>query len=470
MKSADILALDLFDIVNAIKLREVSSEEVVQTCIERAEAVQPLINCFISLEADNALKQARDIDKMFSNGENPGPLSGVPLAHKDMYYREGRISSCGSKIRKAWEADRTSTALSRLDTAGAIDLGRLNMAEFATGATGHNEHWGHCRNPWNPEYITGGSSSGSGSVVGSRAVFGSLGSDTGGSVRLPASACGVVGLKPTHGLISRFGIMPLSHSMDTVGPLTRTVRDNAKITQVIAGHDQKDSSTSTKPISDLESECGKEITGMRIGIPTSYFFEIASDEIKQKIDSVINLYQGLGVEFVDVDLPDMHLITHLSNIIFPTEACSIHATWLNERPEDYQPQVRTRYEPGLHVPGNKYVRALNTRPYLLREFVEKTLNNVDAIIAPGMPFAVPRIDETDVAASSKMAETIAAISWCTRPTNFLGIPALSIPCGFTENGLPTSFQLSGRPFSEGLLFRLGHAYQMETKWHQRVPY
>ena len=469
MTPGTILSQDLVGIADAIANGDVSAEDVTRACIARAEAVQPKLNCFISLEAEGALNEAKQADEARAKGQAAGPLHGVPLAHKDMYYREGKISTCGSKIRKDWKADRTGTVIARLAAAGAVHMGGLNMAEFATGATGHNEHWGHCRNPWNPDHITGGSSSGSGSAVGGRAVFGSLGSDTGGSVRLPATACGVVGLKPTHGLISRYGIMPLSYSMDTVGPLTRSVRDNARMTQVIAGHDPADPTTSRRPLADLEAQCGREVKGMRIGIPTGYYFEIASDEMEAIVQSAIDVLAGLGVDIVDVPVPDMHRTTHLSNIVFPTEACALHEPWLRGRPEDYQPQVRARYEPGLHISANKYLRALDMRPYLLREFVETTLKDVDAMVAPGMPFAVPRVDETDVAASPKMAETIASVSWCTRPTNLLGVPALAVPCGFTANGLPASFQLTGRPFAEGTLYRLAHAYQSETDWHTRMP-
>jgi aspartyl-tRNA(Asn)/glutamyl-tRNA(Gln) amidotransferase subunit A len=469
MNAADILRHDLVGIADAIKNGETSSEDVTRACVERAEAVQPNLNCFISLEADEAMEAARGADAAMASGQAIGPLHGVPLAHKDMYYREGKVSTCGSKIRKNWVADRTGTVVSRLADAGSIHMGGLNMAEFATGATGHNEHWGHCRNPWNPDHITGGSSSGSGSAVGGRAVYGSLGSDTGGSVRLPATACGVVGLKPTHSLISRYGIMPLSYTMDTVGPLTRSVRDNARMTQVIAGQDPKDTTTSARAVPDLEAQCGRDVKGMRIGVPTSYYFEIASDEMKALIDAAIKVLTDLGIDVVDVPLPDMHRTTALSNIIFPTEACTLHEPWLRERPEDYQEQVRARYEPGQYTPATKYLRALDMRPALAREFVETTLTDVDAMIAPGMPYAVPRVDDTNVAASPKMAATIAEISWCTRPTNFLGVPALSVPCGFTENGLPAGFQLTGRPFSEGHLFRLAHAYQAETDWHTRMP-
>tara|TARA_Y100001970_G_scaffold294368_1_gene451824 strand:+ start:4932 stop:6335 length:1404 start_codon:yes stop_codon:yes gene_type:complete len=466
MNSKEILNRNIISLVESLKSREIKVSEVTEASIIRSEEMQKKLNCYISFDFDKAMDKA----KSFDNEKNKeGKLFGIPMAHKDMYYRKGRVSTCGSKIRKNWVADKTSTVLSRLDTEGALDIGTLNMAEFATGATGHNEHWGNCRNPWNNEHITGGSSSGSGSSVGARAVFASLGSDTGGSVRLPAAACGVVGLKPTHGLISRYGIMPLSYSMDTVGPLTRTVKDNARITDVISGYDQEDTTTSNRQHKNFEEFCGKDISNLRIGLPNSYFFEIATNEIKEKINEVIKVFQGLNVEIVEVDLPDMHLITNLSNIVFPTEACAIHSKWLSERSDEYQIQVRTRYEPGLYIPGHKYIQALDMRPYLLDQFIQKSLKNVDAMIVPGMPFAVPRIDETDVAAGEKMADTIASISWCTRPTNYLGIPALSVPCGFTENGLPTAFQLTGRPFSEGLLYQIAHAYQTETVWHEKSP-
>ncbi len=467
--STQIHDMSLVEVADAIRDKALSAEEVVRATIARAEALQPLLNCFISLEGDEALDAARKADAAQAGGAAVEPLHGVPLAHKDMYYRAGKVSTCGSKIRKETVAERDSTALTRLHGAGAVYLGGLNMAEFATGPTGHNEHWGDCCNPWNQAHISGGSSSGSGAAVGGRVVFGALGSDTGGSVRLPSTCCGVVGLKPTAGLISRAGIMTLSYTMDTVGPLCRTVHDVARMTGVIAGHDPLDPTTSVRAVPDYEAALDGDIAGLRIGVPTNYFYDIVTDEVRALLEQSLEVLRGRGATIVEVPVPDMALITHLSNVVFVCEAAAIHEPWIRERPDDYQAQVRSRYEPGLYVPATKYLQALDARARLLREFVDMVFERADVLHTPGIPFAIPTRAETDVAAGEKMPEMIASISWCTRATNYLGIPALVVPCGFTGSGLPASFQLMGRPFAERALFRVGHAYQEDTDWHTKAP-
>ncbi len=467
--SADILNASLVDTAEAIRSKKLSSVEVVRASIARAEALQPVLNCFIQLLADEALEEAEKCDAELARGELRGPLHGVPMAHKDMYYRAGKRTTCGSKIRKDYIADSDSTALKRLLDAGSIYLGGLNMAEFATGPTGHNAHWGDNHNPWNPDHIAGGSSSGTGSSVAARIHFGGLGSDTGGSIRIPSSVNGLVGLKPTNGLVSRHGLMSLSFTMDTVGALTRTVRDNALITAIMAGPDPLDSTTSRRPVPDYEAALEQPIKGLRIGVPTNYYYEVTTPEIKQLQEASLAVLRDLGAEIIEVEVPDMHVLTHMSNIVFPAEAATIHAIWLRERPQDYQAQVRSRYEPGLYIPATKYLAALGARVNLLREFSDMVFSKVDVLHTPGLSVAVPSLADTDVAAGQGMPEMIARLSWTTRSNNYLGIPALAVPCGFTADGLPAGFQLMGRPFSEAQLFQLGHAYQGATDWHQGVP-
>ena len=467
--SGDIHLMSLVELAEAIAARRLSAVEAVGAALARAERLQPVLNCFISLQAEAALEGAAAADAALARGEAPGPLHGVPLAHKDMFYRAGHVTTCGSRIRRDFVPDHDSTALARLHRAGAIYLGGLNMAEFATGPTGHNEHWGDCRNPWNRAHISGGSSSGSGAAVAGRVVFGALGSDTGGSVRLPSACNGVVGLKPTNGLISRHGIMPLSHTLDTVGPLTRTVRDAARLTSAIAGHDPQDPTTSRRPVPDYEAALAGGAAGLTIGVPTGYFCDTASAEVRTLMERSLDVFRTAGARVVEVPVPDIERINNLSNVVFSSEAAAIHEPWIANRPEDYQVQVRSRYEPGLHVPAVKYIQALAARAGLLREFVDTALSGVDALHTPGIPFPIPSREETDVAAGERMADMVAGLSRCTRAANYLGVPGLVVPCGFTESGLPAAFQLMGRPFSEATLFRLGHAYQAATDWHTRAP-
>ena len=465
----DLLDLDMTDVAALIRRQKVSSVEVTRACLKRIERVQPIINCFIRIEGEAALKAAKRADAALAKGKSLGALHGVPLAHKDMFYRKGHVTTCGSKIRRDYVASEDCTALKRLLDAGSIYVGGLNMAEFAIGPTGHNEHHGHCRNPWNPAHVTGGSSSGSGSAVGARAVFGALGSDTGGSVRLPASMCGVVGMKPTTGLVSRFGAMPLSFTLDTIGPLTRSVRDNAKLLRLIAGPDANDATTIQVKPANPEAWLAKGAKGLKIGIPKSYFFDVVSAEVRALYDESMATFKKLGAKLVEVELPDMTRLTQLSNLVLAAEAATRHATWLIERRGDYQEQVRQRLEPGLFAPAVAYLQALDARGAMLEEFCALALTKADILAVPGMPFAVPKVDDTNVGGSPAAADLVARISWCTRSANYLGVPALTLPCGFTGNHLPTGLQLIGRPFAEPLLYRAAAAFERELDFAANRP-
>ncbi len=465
----ELAQLSLIEAATAIRRRRVSSVELTRACLEQAKRVQPRLNCFIVIEEEDALKAARKADQALKRSARVGPLHGVPLAHKDMYYRAGKVSTCGSKILKDYRPTVTATVVERLARAGAIWLGNLNMAEFAANPTGHNDHWGHCRNPWNPEHMTGGSSSGSGSAVGARACYGSLGSDTGGSVRLPAAACGVVGLKSTQGLVSRYGVMPRSWSQDTVGPLTRTVADCARMTRVIAGADPQDSTCSTLPVPNYEKALGGSIKGLRIGVPSNHYYRDVDEDVRRGMASSLAVLSSFGARVIELPVPDPARIFLLSNTISIAEAAVVHGKWMRERPEDYSLYVRTRIEPGFHVPATTYLEALNLRASYLEEFMQSVYSKVDIVHAPVLGIPVPTIAETEPKAAGDVSSIVTRLTRNTRPTNYLGLPALSVPAGFTPNGLPIAFQLMGRPFSEALLFRVGDLYQHETDWHTRVP-
>ncbi len=465
----ELAQLSLIEAASAICRKKISSVDLTRASIEQAKHVQPKLNCFISMEEEDALKAARKADQLLKRSARIGPLHGVPLAHKDMYYRADKISTCGSKILKDYRPGVTATVVERLEQAGAIWLGSLNMAEFAANPTGHNDHWGHCRNPWNPQHMTGGSSSGSGSAVGARACYGSLGSDTGGSVRLPAAACGVVGLKPTNGLISRYGVMPRSWSQDTVGPLTRTVADCARITRVIAGADVRDPTCSTLPVPAYEKDLEARMKGLRIGVPANHYYDDVTDDVRRCMEASLAVLSSLGARVIEVPVPDPARIFLLSSTISISEAAVIHGKWMRERPQDYSMYVRSRTEPGFHVPATTYLEALNLRAHYLDEFLRTVYSKVDILHTPVMVMPVPTIAETEPKAAGDVLGLVARITRNTRPTNYLGLPALSVPAGFAGNGLPVAFQLMGRPFSEALLFRAGHLYQRETDWHKRLP-
>ena len=465
----ELAQFSLVAAAQAIRRKKVSSVELTRACLEQAKHVQPKLNCFIAIDEEEALKAARRADRLLARGGRVGALHGVPLAHKDMYYRAGKISTCGSKILKEYRPSVTATVIERLDEAGAIGLGNLNMAEFAANPTGHNDHWGHCRNPWNPEHITGGSSSGSGAAVGARACYGSLGSDTGGSIRLPAAACGVVGLKPTYGLVSRYGAMPRSWSHDTVGPLTRTVADCARMTRIIAGADPNDATCATRAVPNYEKELDGRIRGLRIGVPANHYYDGATEDVRRCMEASLAVLSSLGARIIEVPVPDPARIFQLSNAVTISEAAAIHGKWMRERPDDYSLYVRSRIEPGFHIPATTYIDALNLRAKYLDEFLTTVYSKVDVIHTPVIVVRLPKIAESEPKDSGDVVELVGKITRNTRPTNYLGLPALSVPAGFTSEGLPVAFQLMGRPFDETTLFRVGHLYQRETDWHTRLP-
>jgi aspartyl-tRNA(Asn)/glutamyl-tRNA(Gln) amidotransferase subunit A len=472
MRNDDIALWDLSEIADAIAAKRISSVEATEACLARIEVWQPRVNAFLRLYKDKALAQARAMDAELAAGKRRGPLHGVPMAHKDMYYRKGELSTGGSAIRKDWVAPVTATALEKLDAAGVVELGFLNMAEFAAGPTGHNVHHGHCRNPWDQSRVTGGSSSGSGASVAARMVYGALGSDTGGSIRLPAAACGVVGMKATYGRVSRAGAVARSWSLDHVGPLTRTIRDNARMLAAIAGHDPNDSTTSEKPVPDYEAQLEGGVSGLKIGLalPTEGLVPL-DPAIGAVVQAAADALGKLGAKISTVTLPDFTALYRAAEVMVKCEAAAMHRPWMEKTPELYANQVRTRMEAGFFIPATQYIDALRLRAHFVKEFLSTSMDGVDAVILPAIPFPLPTIEETDTEEKDGPAvlKMVAGFTGLTRPFNTLGVPALSLPCGFDRNGAPIGLQLIGRPFDEALLYRIGHAYQGATDFHQKVP-
>jgi aspartyl-tRNA(Asn)/glutamyl-tRNA(Gln) amidotransferase subunit A len=464
----EIAAWSLAEAVHALASRQVSSREMVTACLRRIERWQPRINSFVAVLEEGALAAADRADAASAVGRAAWPLHGIPLAHKDMFYRAGRVSTMGSKASPP-AATSTSALLERLDRAGAIELGTLNMSEFALGPTGHNEHFGHCRNPWNPAHVACGSSSGCGATVAARLAYASLGSDTGGSVRLPASVNGVLGLKPTYGLLSGYGMMPLSHSADTPGVFARTALDLALMLKVVAGRDERDSRTSRRPIPNYPAALSADVRGLRVGVPQEFFLEQVAPEVGRAVGASLQVLEGLGARIVPVPVPDCRHFTELSRVLVYSEASAIHGAHLRARAADYSAQVRVRAATGLGIPAPVYAQALQLRPKLLDRFVRTAFEHCDVLHLPTLGIPVPTIEETDVGGAAVMWEKIAVMVRCTAPFNYLGLPALAVPCGFTDNGLPTSFQLAGRPFSEATLLRVAHAYEQATDWTRRAP-
>ena len=466
--SGEPALMSLTAVAKAISGKRLSSREATQSCLDRIAKWQPKLNAFMAIEAEEALKAADSADAALAKGGAKGPLHGVPLAHKDMYYDKGKVVTCGSKIRKDFVATTTATALQRLKDAGTVRLGSLQMVEFAFGPTGHNPHYGAVRNPWSTDHVTGGSSSGSGSAVAARLTFAALGSDTGGSIRMPAHFCGVTGLKTTVGRISRAGAMPLSWSLDTVGPLARTVEDCALLTGLMAGADPEDPTASLLPVPDYMAAAKQPIRGLKIGVPTAFYVDDLDPEVARVLDETVATLKKEGAEIVKVELPDQRQLTAACQLVLATEAASLHKRWMIERPQDYGAQVLMRLQNGLAIPAVTYLEAMRWRGPALAAYLA-AVEATDAVIAPVAPMPAPTIVESDVGNSLEAEAVIQRITRFTRPVNYLGLPSLAFPAGFTGSGLPVGMQIVGRSFDEAMLIRIGAAFQRATDFHRRVP-
>jgi len=460
--------LSLAGVAKAIAEKRLSSQEVTRSCLHRIAQWQPRLNAFMSIEAEAALEAAEAADTALARGGHRGALHGVPLAHKDMYYDAGKVVTCGSKIRRDFVATTTATALQRLKDAGSIRLGSLQMVEFAYGPTGHNFHHGAVHNPFAFGHITGGSSSGSGSAVAARLTFAALGSDTGGSIRLPAHFCGVTGLKTTYGRISRAGAMPLSQSLDTVGPLARTVEDCALLLGLMAGADPWDPTASTVAVPDYMAAIAAPIKGMKIGVPTAFYVDDLDADVARILDDTIAALKREGAHVVPVELPDQRQLTAACQLVIAVEAAAFHKRWLIERPQDYGPQVLMRLQNGLAISGVSYLEAMRWRGPALAAHIAATAD-VDAVIAPVAPVAAPTIAESDFGNSPDAESVIQRLTRFTRPINYLGVPSLAVPAGFTAKGLPVAMQLIGRSFDEATLLQIGAAFQRATDFHDKIP-
>ncbi|CAP54139.1 Asp-tRNA(Asn)/Glu-tRNA(Gln) amidotransferase GatCAB subunit A [Gluconacetobacter diazotrophicus] len=470
MTARDLADLSLVDAVDAVAMRETTSMALLEACLARLDAAEERINATIWLDREGAFRAAEAADKAVAAGAALGLLHGLPLAHKDMYYQAGRPCTCGSVIRKDFVPTVTATVVERMAAAGAYAYGGLNMAEFAMNPTGHNAHYGDCHNPWNLPYITGGSSSGSGAAVASRCTYGALGSDTGGSIRLPAAACGVTGLKPTQTRVSRAGVMPLSFSADNVGPLTRTVRDCARMMKVIAGQDSRDPTSSAEPVPDYEAALDGDLRGLRVGIPTTYFLDGADAPVVAAFEAAVAVLAGRGATVMRLPLPLMDAVSVYAGVLLRVEAAAIHAEWMRERPQDYSVQLSARLFGGNAIPAPYYVEALSRRGPILKAFADEVFGQVDVLATPTIRTCLPTLAETNIDQGSPASvQAFMAVSANTRPFNYLGLPAISVNCGFDPNGCPIGLQIAGRPFAEARVMTVADAYQRDTDWHTRQP-
>ena len=447
-----------------IQRGELSPVELTRACLDRIQATDDRLHSFILLLADEALAQARTAEAEVLRGAYKGPMHGIPFALKDLYDTAGVRTTAGSQVDIDRVPSEDATTTARLKEAGGILLGKLAMHEFALGGPDWTTPFEPARNPWNLDHITGGSSSGSGSSVASGQCLGALGSCTGGSIRGPASLCGIVGLKATYGRVSRFGVVTLSWSQDHAGPMTRTVEDTAFMLQAIAGHDPRDPTSSRAPVPDYSRSLREDIRGVKIGLPRHYFFDddpSVSREVVAKVEQAVAVLEELGAHVEEVTLPSLDYVRAANSVIMVSEAFAYHEPNLKTRPQDFGQIVRGRFRIGGLMSASDYLQAQRVRTWARRDFAE-VMKTVDYLVTPTMTQPAPAFEGYDPISATRGKSF-------TAPFNVTGLPAISVPCGFSEGGLPIGMQIAGKPFDEPGVIQAAYTYQQYAGWHDVKP-
>jgi aspartyl-tRNA(Asn)/glutamyl-tRNA(Gln) amidotransferase subunit A len=449
---------------NLLRGRQLSAVELTETLLANADAAQDSIAAFITIAHEPALEAARQADRELAAGHDRGPLHGIPIGVKDIIATLDAPTTANSRVMDlAWGESRDATVVSKLRDAGAVMLGKLGLNEYAIGFPDPDTGFRIPKNPWNLEHFPGGSSSGTGAAVAAGLVLGGLGTDTGGSIRGPAAYCGISGIKPTFGRVSKEGCVPLGYSLDNIGPMTRTVHDCALMLQVLAGYDPLDLCSVDVPVPDMLAGFGAGASGLRIGVPRAYFFDQPELDPQQKtaVLAAIDALSNAGAHIVEVSIPHAAVARDAQRAIMFTEAYTYHEPDLQTRPELYGKYTRQLLRQGVLISGPDFVQAQRVRT-LIRQEALQALAGVDVLVTPMMLGTAPRFDDYRV--DSMLKQPNFSGIW-----NLTGLPAMSVPCGFASNNLPLSMQIVGKPFDEPTVFRAGHAYQQVTDWHTRQP-
>jgi aspartyl-tRNA(Asn)/glutamyl-tRNA(Gln) amidotransferase subunit A len=457
--SDEIAYATIGELADRYRTRALSPVEVIRTLLARIEKLDKALHAFVTLTSDRALADARAAEEALRRGDER-PLLGIPVAHKDIYLTRGIRTTGGSALFADWVPDRDATVVRKWAEAGTVLLGKLITHEFAFGIQFPGHRFPAARNPWNVDHIPGGSSSGSGAALATGMVLGATGSDTGGSIRGPAAFCGITGIKPTYGRVSRAGVMTLSWTLDHTGPMARTVEDCAYLLAGMAGHDATDPASSARPVDDYVGALTGSVRGLRIGVPRNYFFEDADDEVVRAFEDALAVLRRLGADVRDLTIPSFDLSRSFF-LILAAESYAYHQHDLATRADLYGEVLRERLLAGALVTAAEYVQAQRIRMQICADVAE-AMKTVDVLATPTTP--KPATPFT-VAYDPEVAFPRTNMP----PFNLTGQPTLAVPCGFSATGLPLSLQLSGRAFEESTVLRLGHAYQMATDWHRRRP-
>ena len=470
MIDSELHRLTIAESASLIESRSLSPLELTRAYLDRIARLNDRLGAYISVMSESALAQASRAEAEIAGGNYRGKMHGIPVAVKDIIYTKGVLTSAGSRVLSDHVPDYDSTIVERLDAAGAVLLGKLNLSEFAIGGT-IDHPFGTPRNPWDTGRSAGGSSSGSAVAVAGNLCAGALGSDTGGSIRGPSAFCGIVGLRPTYGRVTRHGVIPMSWSLDTVGPMTHTVEDCAIMLQAIAGYDERDSSSADELVPDYSESLGSWPQGVRVALPREAMdFDGLNGEVRSSVASAADQLAEIGADVEHADLP---MLAHSGAVFLATadvDAATFHMDWLKSRPDLYDWNTRTRLESAAITPSPVYLRGLRART-LIREEMMSSLEDYDFIVMPASPTAAPPIARsTGSPGGYYQGRLDLARRRYTSPAALAGLPAISVPCGFTESGLPIGLQIIGRPFSEPDLFRIARAYEQAADWREhRAP-
>jgi len=466
--SFDIRNVTITDLSERISNKEISPVEVIDIFLDRIEKIQKKFNPFITILDEQARKAARDAENDIANGRYRGPLHGIPFALKDLFFTAGVKTTCGSKILADFVPNENATVVDRLTSAGAILIGKTNMHEFAFGTTNHNPHYGDVKNPWNPNCVAGGSSGGSAAAVATSCALLALGTDTGGSVRIPAALCGTVGIKPTFGRISKSGVYPLAWSLDHPGPMTRTVADAAIALSCLSGYDPKDPCSQASPDEDFHRSLTGEIQGVRVGVPDTYYFEAADPEVKDQVEKAIASLEQMGALVQPVSIPELDEAATATLVILSAEAAACLEKFRRTRRNDIGKDVRERLDIGSLYPATHYIKAQRIRRKIQEHFA-KVFTQVDVLVTPGVSIPAPKLDATTVPLDGADIPVAVALTRCTRIYNLCGLPSVSVPVGLSREGLPIGMQVAGKPFGEATILRVAEAYEKNVYRIEPLP-
>ena len=466
----DLPFLSIFELSGLMRTRKISPVEVTSVMLERIEKLNPILNAYVTVTADLAMRSAQEAEREIQRGKWRGPLHGVPIALKDLFDTAGIKTTAGSALFKDRVPDRDAEVVTRLKAAGIVLLGKLNMHEFAYGGSSTVSLFGAVHNPWESGRVAGGSSGGSAAAVAAGLCFGALGSDTGGSIRQPAAYCGIVGLKPTYGLVSTRGVIPLAWSLDHAGPMTRTVADAAIMLQALAGYDQEEITSRQFVVPNYTTALRGRTLQVRLGISREFFFESLDSEIETAVNEALGVLRKLAASTKEIALP-VNSIT--DRTVIAAEAYAYHADFVAKKPEQYQPPTLAQIRGGADIRTVDYIMA-HRELAGLRRGVRQTFETVDAIVTPTTPIAPPTIAAfdsayRDPAVPNSISDIRRLTLRNTSPFNKYGLPTISVPCGFTRNGLPIGLQISGPNGGEAAILQLAHAYEQATDWHKRRP-